>query len=62
MENKIAGVKCQVTSCAHHTKDDCCTAGSIQVENTMATTEKETFCKTFKLVYPHIRDTILKEI
>jgi hypothetical protein len=48
MENKIAGVKCQVTSCAHHTKDDCCTAGSIQVENTLATTEKETFCKTFK--------------
>ena len=48
MENKLSGVKCQVEACAHHTMDNCCTASAIEVQNDGATTEKETFCKTFK--------------
>ncbi len=48
MENKINGIKCEVNTCTHHTNDDCCTAGSIEVKNDTATTERETFCKTFQ--------------
>ena len=51
MENKkIADVKCNVTSCMYHTMNDCCEAGSIEVEpcSPNCNCSTETACKTFK--------------
>ncbi len=46
--NVITGIKCEAKNCKHHTANDYCTAGHIQVECKDATTKSETFCKTFE--------------
>ncbi len=46
--NVISGIKCEAKNCKHHTANDYCTAGHIQVECKDATTKSETFCKTFE--------------
>ena len=51
MENKheISGIKCNVSNCVYHAKDDACEAGSIEVgpcSNCSCTTD--TCCNTFK--------------
>lgn len=48
-ECKISGIKCEVKNCRHHTKDDCCDAGRIEVVNTVAQTSGETACGTFEM-------------
>lgn len=45
---KIAGIKCDVKNCVHHTVDDCCDAGCIKVESSNATEVRETMCATFE--------------
>ncbi len=44
----IQGIKCEVTNCQHHTMDNRCTAGTIEVGNMNATEKCDTQCKTFK--------------
>ncbi|MBP3692626.1 MAG: DUF1540 domain-containing protein [Clostridia bacterium] len=46
--NCIQGIKCEVTNCHYHTKDNHCTAGVIEVGNMNATEKGDTQCKTFK--------------
>ncbi len=41
-------IKCSVKSCVHHTENDSCSAGSIQVGNRTAQSCSETCCDTFK--------------
>ncbi len=41
-------IACNVSNCIHHTKDNTCAAGKIQVGNGMAQTCKDTCCDTFK--------------
>lgn len=52
MENreKIADVKCNVTTCMFHTATNCCEAGHIEVEPCCddCNCSGETACKTFK--------------
>ncbi len=45
---KISGIKCEVECCRHHTADNCCDAGHINVVNTAAKTCGETACGTFE--------------
>ncbi len=44
----IPGITCEVSKCEHHTKDNCCSAGSIKVTGCSANTKQETDCSTFK--------------
>ncbi len=44
---KISGIKCEVDSCRHHTADNCCDAGCIEVVNHHAESISETACGTF---------------
>ncbi len=41
-------IKCSVKNCVHHTANDSCNAGSIQVGNRTANSCSETCCDTFK--------------
>ena len=43
-----ACIACSVKNCIHHTSEDTCSAGKIQVGNYSASTAKETCCDTFK--------------
>ena len=43
----ISGVYCDAKNCKHHTENDRCTANSIKVENSSATSKSETCCGTF---------------
>ena len=41
-------IACSVKNCIHHTEEDTCSAGKIQVGNYSASTARETCCDTFK--------------
>ncbi|MBE6733222.1 MAG: DUF1540 domain-containing protein [Ruminococcaceae bacterium] len=43
-----ACIVCSVKNCIHHTTDDTCSAGKIEVGNHSASTARETCCDTFK--------------
>lgn len=42
------GVYCQVSACVHHTPENLCSAGRINIANDKALKQGETFCSTFK--------------
>lgn len=42
-------IRCSVKNCIHHTMNDSCSAGEIQVGNRMSNTSDETCCDTFRL-------------
>lgn len=55
--NHISGVKCAVTNCKHHAKDNCCTAKEIEIKcncNFDACTSHETDCATFTPVKQNV--------
>ena len=41
-------ISCNVKNCVHHTENDTCSAGKIQVGNSSATSVSDTCCDTFK--------------
>ncbi len=45
---KIEGIKCDVKNCVHHTMDNCCDAGKIEVGPMSAASSKDTVCITFE--------------
>lgn len=45
--NEIRGIKCEVTNCQYHDKNNCCTAGNIKVGHTYANSTEDTVCETF---------------
>ena len=47
-EKTIPGILCDATQCIHHTKDDRCCAGAIQVGYKSSCECNETACTTFK--------------
>ena len=51
MENKheISGIKCNVSNCVYHAKDNACEAGSIEVGPcSNCSCKTDTCCNTFK--------------
>ena len=46
-ETKLC-VACDVKNCVHHTADDMCSAGKIQVGHGEASTSSDTRCDTFR--------------
>ncbi|MBE6740148.1 MAG: DUF1540 domain-containing protein [Ruminococcaceae bacterium] len=47
-EKPIQGILCDAKQCIHHTEDDRCCAGAIQVGYKSACECNETACTTFK--------------
>lgn len=46
-KSEITAVGCDVTNCKYNTRDKKCSASSIEVENSKASTKGETYCSTF---------------